>query len=261
MRALAASIFVLVAACRTPDRAPPAASSAAPTPPMVPAIIAAHSAQAAPREPCAGVLAENRRRVEPFAETMTAGGWVGHEELARAIVTCVPAGRGAWTISVLTMAKAEYGERAFRGAWALTYVAPDGKVTRACDALPKRAAPGLCEGFEVGDRGGLTPIQIVASDLDGDGVAEVVITTRSCSDEGAGCHSEITVSAFHDGSIVRYAPASKLVPSDVEDFDHDGRLDLVVNAPWVAPFYDCFANEHLIEGPRLLAHARPDGRF
>jgi hypothetical protein len=192
---------------------------------------------------------------------MAAGGFVGREELTRDIVTCVPAGRGAWTIALLTMEEAKYGERAFQGAWALAYVAPDGKVTRACDAPPKRAAPGQCEGFEVGVRGGVTPLEIVASDLDGDGVAEVVVTTRSCWDEGAGCRSEITVSAFRDGNIVRYPPASKLVPSGVEDVDHDGRLDLVVNAPWVAPFSDCFANDHTLLGPRLLAHARPDGTF
>jgi hypothetical protein len=86
------------------------------------------------------------------------------------------------------------------------------------------------------------PVYVVKFfDWDGDGEDEAVI----------GRWSSIFVYAFKKGHIVTYAPASRLTVSGVDDFDGDGRPDLLIR-----PFGD--APPTRLE---LVAHSLADGTF
>ena len=69
--------------------------------------------------------------------------------------------------------------------------------------------------------------------------------------------SNWTIVTVHAGAVVPFSPVADLIVTDVEDFDHDGRLDLVTPGPYVAHMGDSTE----ITGPSLLAHTVGDGTF
>lgn len=117
------------------------------------------------------------------------------------------------------------------------------------------------------------PDSIRLADYDSDGNAEVILRRRRQSlswDEDWSNDRDDSISIYsyrREGGEVH--PLHLGVPrypnidfDDVEDVDKDGLPDLIYH-PFVAGYFDgCGIGQGLrVEGPALLAHARPDGSF
>ena len=105
--------------------------------------------------------------------------------------------------------------------------------------------------------GGLETRLRAIFDFDGDGVPEVIVVEAL---DGEGFHHDkYSLKAVRNGAIVDYGPARGLTVTEVEDFDHDGRPDLVYAA------HHATTSTLGVAGTETsflgLAHARPRGTF
>jgi hypothetical protein len=94
-------------------------------------------------------------------------------------------------------------------------------------------------------------------DFDGDGISETIVF-ESVDGEGFGT-STYWLKTVRAGAIVDYGLAKGLTITGVEDFDHDGRPDLLYAAHHAYTSSGAMVeSETNFEG---LAHSRPDGTF
>jgi hypothetical protein len=211
---------------------------------------------------CASTLADDRARLAKVrAAEIPMNIWP--MPIAEAFASCVPAGNGAWALTIhedLAITRDEAMSHA-DGTWSLVFLGADGTRTVACDAADakNRSTGAPCGSLQIAVRWAFSPVALRASDLDDAGSFEAAIGVESCGDEGAGCDTRWSVHAVAGAKVVPYAPTERLRIAGVDDPDGDGRLDFVVHEPFVASWVDGVGNDHEITGPKLLVHALARG--
>ena len=169
--------------------------------------------------------------------------------------TCAAHRGGGWALPVEQVTARRRGDRPFAvtGRWGLAFVAPDGAVHPV-------AAPWLGEalGTSFGDDGtNEFWIRLVAHDLDGDGVPEAIVL-RETLVQGQVRREELRVVTWRGGAASPYLPAQGFEDvSNVQDVDHDGRLDLV----WWTRFEAPSTCGDLHVGLQAIAHGTERGTF
>jgi len=165
---------------------------------------------------------------------------------------CLPVAGGAWS---LRFASLEYRatDEGLRGPVQLAFA--------GAPTAGRWAPAAIAEPWQEGTFRSTTYSLDRAFDWDHDGRPEVVLRTNTWEHEGPSA-STLAIYGARGGAVVAYAPAADFNGSIValEDADRDGRDDLVLPTAW--RFVDgCGMNGIEHEGPRLLAHALPDGSF
>lgn len=186
------------------------------------------------------------RRATRHADCPGEGALHVHAAMARCAIT----GRGAWAIELRDLHATEGAadQPTCEGNWDLVFSDGGGTEIRAADGeapFAWRQEPAR----------GVVPGALLASDLDDDGVPEALVRTRVSGQWAS--DSNWTIVTVHGGAVVPFSPVADLIVTDVEDLDHDGRLDLVTPGPYVAHVEDNVE----ITGPPLLAHTVGDGTF
>jgi hypothetical protein len=99
-------------------------------------------------------------------------------------------------------------------------------------------------------------------DYDGDGAPEAIVERAEWAPQNSGSGSvHHTIFTVRDGAVHEYAPSHEFTHVTlVTDADNDGRPDLLLPSPWHIETV-CGVPRASHDGPPLLAHALPDGRF
>lgn len=179
---------------------------------------------------------------------------------------CLPAGRGAWALSLDRVTDSDGGPY---GQWSLIHIAADGSTAAVAPSIPssdtrserwdprdKVDSKGNFD-FTVGILLHLAPP--VVFDYDGDGKAEIVLQVGSQISEG-GTWEHGRVWTARGGTVHLYEPARNLLAHAVRDVDGDGRPDLLIHRPYSLVVNGPIDTDELT-GPELLAHALPGGGF
>jgi hypothetical protein len=251
--------FALAACAPRPE--PPRPSPPVPSPPVPSAtapataasIVAPTSAappvNAAPRDPCAPILAAERGALAGLGDR---GSMVrpALQSFARCLRT--PDG-GAWLVVVEDVAPPPADDPSdfeqAKGHWAVVRVDAGGHAARV-----RHEVTWDPYANQRVDHASLV-------DFDGDGAPELVLATHVYAHEGADGYDG-AVLTFRGGAIVPYAPADGLRPEEARDVDGDGRVDLLSRRPYVDEGDDSPSGfTYDMRGPLLLAHALPGGAF
>lgn len=176
-------------------------------------------------------------------------------EATKPLGRCVVGPKGAWLIDVRSNGPSKAKgirppsktEQTFALDWELVHVSSDGKPTRT-------GKVGLVQkSGSVLDEVKMTKL----FDLDGDGVDEVLLDeTRHDTDESNDDRRSIV--RLRAGKVEPYPGTEKLEVTDVLDVDGDGRMDLVLESPFVA-VSPCGLDGIEYKGPKVLAHTQADG--
>lgn len=168
---------------------------------------------------------------------------------------CVQAGRGAWLLQPHVSQEQFPEAQVLSGTLMPTYVAEDGKTTRAS----AKVDIGYASDPELGHNA--TPRIMPMMDYDGDGVSELILQVISSRYEEY--EERYRVYTFRDGRVRIYPGLENIRIQEVGDYDRDGLLDVVTHAssPWTGR--NCFGMESQLSVglPPLLYHARSDGTF
>lgn len=169
-----------------------------------------------------------------------------------AMARCAMTPGGAWAIELreLHVVETDAGTPSCVGTWQLVFSYGDGTETRI--APGEEAYPWLQDLASAS-----VPGALIASDLDGDGAPEALVRVHRADTTAS--DSNWFVWTTHGGNVVSFSPVADIAIIDVEDVDHDGRLDLITSGPYVARIDDTPEGE--ITGPALLAHTIGDGTF
>jgi hypothetical protein len=177
------------------------------------------------------------------------------------LLWCGKDSQGAWGVSldppVFKGRKGEEeGPEAVRLSGSLTVVRvsaqPDGSLVEV--DLPGKALDYSLDWFS------MVAYRHQLSDLDGDGVAELILRQNSTVEESPENNSTVlTAYRIRDGAIESIPEIADLHAIDMVDADRDGRIDFVLPSPFVTT-YPCIS-ECTYRGPSLLAHTTRDGRL
>lgn len=165
---------------------------------------------------------------------------------------CLPTGPGVWSLrfAALTFRMNDDG---LHGPAQLAFAPRSGAERVAPLTLPEEWAQGTVASHVFGlER---------AFDWDRDGRPEVAVAASYWEHEGES-GAPLTLYGARGGAVAPYAPAAEFNGRilGITDADGDGRPDLVLPTAW--RFVDgCGMSGIAHEGPRLLAHALPDGTF
>ena len=180
----------------------------------------------------------------------------------RALDFCTETPSGAWALSLQALWR-ESSDVGVVGRWVISHLSRDGRHAEVAPALPDGQAGEIAATADnfldvIGNAHlRIEPPQLY--DYDHDGEPEIIVQLTGHIHEG-GDWRRGRVWTFHDGVVALYPPAANINVRDVQDVDHDGRPDLLT----VGPFADTAespGSPYELTGPRLVAHARPDGRF
>ncbi len=208
---------------------------------------------------CASIATDTRRRIasiRPNQDSQEA------RKMLTAFGRCLPAGRGAWALSLDRVRNNPKGGPV--GHFSLVHIAADGRTASMSPAIP---GPGMTKDvahwdsdnfdFEIGTTLHLAPP--VVFDYDEDGDAEIVLRVGSTLSE-EGTWEIARVWTAKNGKVALYDPARNLIAYDVRDADGDGRPDLVMHSPYAVAVDGPIDTAELF-GPALLAHSLPGGGF
>jgi hypothetical protein len=139
---------------------------------------------------------------------------------------CFGGSSGAWALQIGAFRSAPVGDVAI---WQLEYLTADAHYVTGSDARGDLVELPGDDETDMGIAGVL--------DLDGDGAAEVVVTTSGISAAAGGSvPTQVQIFAVEGGAlVVAFAPVPGRRIVGALDADHDGRIDLVLDAPTPLP--------------------------
>jgi hypothetical protein len=195
------------------------------------------------RDPCAAIVAQsNRVRAAMPTDTSAA-------ETLASFGRCQRTSRGLWAIVLNELRVDPQSEGSFNGSWAIVHVDGEGREVRVPhnDSWQDMARPELTT--------------FALFDYDGDGEQELVWAVHTNVDEGADGHAA-GVMTFKQGAISALQGTAEIAPYGAEDVDSDGRLDLIVHAPYVGEGDDSPSGfTYNMQGPALVLHSLANGTF
>ncbi len=254
MRPLAISLLALLAACRSRAASAP--------PPPAPSNAAETRAPAAPPSPCDALMAEGARALTTWkghASAVDEARWRGIAELNH----CQAVEGGVWA-TVLEGPRGDAPRDAPTGRFKLVFVSDLGTRSEATPALVDDGETFILRADEnnwsdaPGRPTTVGPWKTV--DLDGDHVEEVLIpVTRRLEESGESTY--VIVWKASAGRVQPFESAMGLHPVGLDDFDNDGRPDLVTHGDLVATYLNAAGVNTVLRGPRLAAVSRPNGVF
>jgi hypothetical protein len=246
----ALGLLLTLSACRPGARSP--SPDAAPPRRDVPAPL---------RSACDEVLAEGRRALEAWRRRQRAAVEPGTWDNLATFNQCVESGERLWA-TVLGAPLGDPRATSLAGRFKLVHVGRDGTrseawpaVTDAGDAFVLRAQETSWRQAEEG-RSRLAPIALF--DYDGDDAPELLARVIDQGPEGAATE-RVLVWRATSTRVEPFEPAMGLHPVGVEDFDDDGRPDLLTHAELVG--VDDARPGETLRGPSLVARSLPGGLF
>jgi hypothetical protein len=239
---------------------PPAAPSAAPAQPCTPYTwpavdqpsdvvrfgagepdaVALAAASAPLRAACKRIEADNKTHASPRLDAK-----VRRELQAATTLGCYAGAKGAWAFPVGPWHRERNGV-GDEATWQLVYLDPDGKRLTSPDTQGTQ--------WSADGEGNLSTGLEGVHDFDGDGVDEVALHTGGYASIDGWHDSGPMIYRVKDGAIVRWDPVPGRRVLGSMDADHDGRIDLLLDAE-VVPRTVTGASRY------ELAHALPDGTF
>ena len=201
----------------------------------------AFAAASAPlRAACKRIEADNKSHARPRLDAK-----VPRELQAATTLGCYAGVKGAWAFPVGPWHRERNGV-GDEASWQLVYLDPDGKRFTSLDTQGNQ--------WSADGEGNLSTSLEGVHDFDGDGVAEVALHTSGYASIDGWHDSGPMLYSVKDGAIVRWDPVTGRRVLGSMDADHDGRVDLLLDAG-VLPRTVTGAARY------ELAHALPDGTF
>jgi hypothetical protein len=255
-----APVAVLAPSARSASAPVPVAPSAAPAQPCTPHAwlavdqpsgsvsfgtgepsVAALAAASAPlRAACKRIEADNKSHASPGLNAKAR-----RELQAATTLGCYAGAKGAWAFAVGPWHRESNGV-GDEASWQLLYLDPDGKRLTSPDTQGNQ--------WSADGEGNLSTGLEGVHDFDGDGVDEVALHTSGYASIDGWHDSGPMLYRVKDGAIVRWEPVPGRRVLGSMDADHDGRVDLLLDAE-VLP-------RTLTGAARYeLAHALPDSTF
>lgn len=245
----ALGLLLTLSACRPGARAP-SPDAAAPR----------RDAPAAARSACDEVLAEGARALDAWRRrqrgAVDAATW---DDLAT-FNQCVEAGERLWA-TVLGPPTGDPRSAALAGRFKLVYVGRDGTRSEAWPAVTDAGHAFVLRAQETSWRHGeegasrLAPVSLF--DFDGEGAPELLARVLDRSGDATG--ERVIVWRATATRVEPFEPAMGLHPVGVEDFDRDGRPDLLTHAELVG--VDDARPGETLRGPALVARSLRGGLF
>jgi|GEM_PF-608892 len=245
----ALGLLLTLSACR-PGARPPSPDAAAPR----------RDAPAAPRSACDEVLVEGRRALDAWRRRqrgpVDAATW---DDLA-SFNQCVEASERLWA-TVLGPPMGDPRSAALAGRFKLVYVGRDGTRSEAWPAVTDSGQVFVLRAQETSWRHGedgasrLAPVALF--DFDGDDAPELL--ARVLDRSGGATSERVIVWRATSTRVEPFEPAMGLHPVGVEDFDGDGRPDLLTHAELVG--VDDARPGETLRGPSLVARSLRGGLF
>ncbi|MFO0560861.1 MAG: VCBS repeat-containing protein [Polyangiales bacterium] len=204
---------------------------------------AASVATSSSGDPCAAIVARsNRVRAAIPSDTRAS-------ETLASFGRCQRTSRGLWAIVLNELRVDPQSEGTFNGSWAIVHV----------DAAGHEVSVPHNDSWQDMARPELTTFALF--DYDGDGEQELVWSVHTNVSEGADGHAG-GVMTFKQGAISALQGTAEIAPYAAEDVDNDGRLDLMVRAPYVGDGDDSPSGfTYTMQGPALVLHSLANGTF
>ncbi len=234
----------------------PATGPASTTAPAAPATPAAPPDSAAVPSACRGVVvATERMRVRALREASRRPPPSTQSDLQTTLTDtrrCVALPEGTWTLRFTALDFGRSDDQGFDGPVELAFAPAPTPVPWRGMAMPDPWSQGTFRTltYSIED----------TFDGDGDGRSEAVLRTANWAHEESST-SLLSIYTARDGVVTAWPPAAAFgTILSLQDFDHDGRRDLVLPTRW--SFVDgCGMGGVTHAGPTLLAHALAGGAF